>query len=51
MGSSITTDPRLDPRIKALMGAMPDMEARDAENREQFKDHLRWRSYQPSRIT
>lgn len=34
MSSSISTDPRLDPRIKAIMGAMPEMEARDAESRE-----------------
>ena len=36
MGSSISSDPRLDPRIKALMGAMPTMEANDAESREQL---------------
>jgi len=36
MGSSISTDPRLDPRIKALMGGMPQMEASDAESREQL---------------
>jgi len=36
MSSSISTDPRLDPRIKALMGAMPEMEASDAESREQL---------------
>ena len=36
MGSSISTDPRLDPRIKALMGAMPTMTAEDADNREQL---------------
>ena len=36
MGSSIASDPRLDPRIKAMMGAMPAMEARDAESREQL---------------
>lgn len=34
MSSRISTDPRLDPRIKAIMGAMPEMDARDAENRE-----------------
>ncbi len=34
MSSRISTDPRLDPRIKAIMGAMPEMEARDAESRE-----------------
>lgn len=36
MSSSISTDPRLDPRIRALLGAMPAMEARDAESREQL---------------
>ncbi|MFV2089518.1 MAG: alpha/beta hydrolase fold domain-containing protein [Pseudomonadales bacterium] len=35
MSSKITTDPRLDPRIKALMGAIPSMSAEDAESREQ----------------
>ncbi|MEM8767343.1 MAG: hypothetical protein AAGE43_07865 [Pseudomonadota bacterium] len=33
---SISTDPRLDPRIKAMMGAMPTPEASDAESREQL---------------
>ena len=33
---SITTDPRLDPRIKAMLGAMPTPEASDAESREQL---------------
>jgi hypothetical protein len=36
MASSIATDPRLDPRIKALMGGMAQMQARDAESREQL---------------
>ena len=36
MGSKITDDPRLDPRIKAMMGGMAEMEARDAESREQL---------------
>ena len=34
--TSISTDPRLDPRIKAVMGAMPAMEARDAASREEL---------------
>ena len=34
--TSISTDPRLDPRIKAVMGAMPAMEARDATSREEL---------------
>jgi acetyl esterase/lipase len=34
MTSSISTDPRLDPRIKAVMGAMPAMEASDIDSRE-----------------
>ncbi len=33
---SISTDPRLDPRIKAMLGAMPTSEASDAESREQL---------------
>ena len=36
MSSKITDDPRLDPRIKAIMGGRPEMEARDAESREQL---------------
>jgi acetyl esterase/lipase len=36
MTSSISTDPRLDPRIKAVMGAMPAMEAHDASSREEL---------------
>lgn len=34
MGSKIMSDPRLDPRIKAMMGGMAEMEAGDAESRE-----------------
>ncbi len=34
MGSKIMSDPRLDPRIKAMMGGMAEMEAQDAESRE-----------------
>lgn len=37
MASKITTDPRIDPRIKASMGAMPDlMPAGDVASREQL---------------
>jgi acetyl esterase/lipase len=36
--SKIATDPRLDPRIRNLMGALPSMNPGDAENREQLLD-------------
>ena len=37
MASKITTDPRIDPRIKALMGAAPDIvPAGDVKSREQL---------------
>jgi len=32
--ATISDDPRLDPRIKAVMGALPSMEAEDADSRE-----------------
>ena len=35
MSSKISTHPRLDPRIKAMLGAMPSTNPGDAENREQ----------------
>ena len=34
--SSIATDPRLDPRIKAMLGAMPSTNLGDVESREQL---------------
>jgi len=34
--STISSDPRLDPRIKALLGAMPTGDLADVENREQL---------------
>ncbi len=34
--SKLTDDPRIDPRIKAVMGMMPDMEATGVESREQL---------------
>lgn len=36
MSSTVATDPRLDPRIKALLGAMPSSNPGDAESREQL---------------
>ena len=37
MASKITTDPRIDPRIKTLMGAAPDIvPAGDVQSREQL---------------
>ncbi len=36
MSSKLNDDPRIDPRIKALMGAMPEMSADDGESREQL---------------
>jgi acetyl esterase/lipase len=35
MSSKLNDDPRIDPRIKALMGALPSVAQRDAESREQ----------------
>jgi len=35
MGTKLADDPRIDPRIKALMGAMPAPTIEDAESREQ----------------
>jgi acetyl esterase len=35
MSSKLNDDPRIDPRIKALMGAMPSGSQADAESREQ----------------
>jgi len=35
MGSKLNDDARIDPRIKALMGAMPSVNPGDAKNREQ----------------
>jgi len=32
--SKIANDPRIDPRIKALMGAFPEMSASDVDSRE-----------------
>lgn len=34
--SKLNDDPRIDPRIKALMGAMPPAESKDVESREQL---------------
>ena len=34
--SKLTDDPRIDPRIKAIMGMMPDMEPTDVDSREQL---------------
>ena len=39
--SKLTEDPRIDPRIKALMGAFPTIPQPDAESREQMLDDLR----------
>jgi acetyl esterase/lipase len=36
VSSTVATDPRLDPRIKALLGAMPSSNPGDAESREQL---------------
>jgi acetyl esterase/lipase len=36
MRSKLLEDPRIDPRIKAVMGSLPPVEARDAESREQL---------------
>lgn len=36
MGSKLDDDPRIDPRIKALLGAMPTPSRGDAESREQL---------------
>ncbi len=36
MSSKLNDDPRIDPRIKALMGAMPTASPADAESREQL---------------
>jgi acetyl esterase/lipase len=36
MSSKINDDPRIDPRIKAVMGAMPSVNPGDAESREQL---------------
>ena len=38
--SRITDDPRIDPRIKALMGAMPDMTMGDVVDRVQLLDEV-----------
>ncbi len=35
MSSKIASDPRIDPRIKTLLGAMPEMTAKDVESREE----------------
>lgn len=34
--SKLTGDPRIDPRIKAVMGMLPEMEPTDVESREQL---------------
>lgn len=36
--SKINDDPRIDPRVKAVIGAMPSMSADDVENRQQLLD-------------
>ncbi|MGD8831816.1 MAG: alpha/beta hydrolase [Pseudomonadales bacterium] len=36
MNMTVASDTRLDPRIRAMLGAMPVMESGDAENREQL---------------
>ena len=36
--TKINDDPRIDPRVKAVIGAMPSMSAADAENRQQILD-------------
>jgi len=36
MASKLVSDPRIDPRIKAMMGAMDMQPARDAKNREEM---------------
>ena len=36
--SLINEDPRIDPRIKATVGAFPSMSAADVENRQQLLD-------------
>ncbi len=36
MGTRINDDPRIDPRVKALMGAMPTANPGDGESREQL---------------
>ncbi|MBW2416669.1 MAG: alpha/beta hydrolase [Deltaproteobacteria bacterium] len=38
MGTKLNEDPRIDPRIKALMGAMPSANPGDAESRQQVVD-------------
>ena len=38
MTSKLDADPRVDPRIKALLGAMPTANPGDAESREQLLD-------------
>jgi acetyl esterase/lipase len=38
--SKLTEDPRIDPRIKALMGAMPDMTSSDVKDRDALLEEV-----------